>query len=186
MESLVITVFGAALPACSALLAVLITGRMNLKSGRQQSELQLHSDSLRLEYEADRQCQQTRQQQLLNLHKAISKAERAFSITSQSILHEARMPVGDFNELYLDCCSELDEARAIADLFFPEVAEPLQKMYAEMNMYWGNMTEMLRRLHSQEPFSSQQPFREKTVHASIKIQEYANLAKGKMSRIIGE
>lgn len=185
MESLVITVFGAVFPACCVLLGTLMTGRMNLKSGRQQSEFQLHSDSLKLEYEADRQRQLRCQQQLHDLHKAVSKADRAFSITSQHILSEARISVSDFNKLYLDCCSELDEARAIAGLFFPEVGEPLEKMYSEMNMYWGSMTEMLRRLHLQEPLSSEQQFRDKTVHASLKIKEYANVAKGKMSRLMG-
>jgi hypothetical protein len=135
---------------------------MDLKSGRQQSELQLHSDSLKLQYGAGKQRQLTSQQQLLNLHKAVSKAERAFSITSQSIQHEARMPVGDFNKLYLDFCSEFDEARVIADLSFPEVAERLQKMYSEINMYWGNMTECSgvficrnRTLHSSHSESKQ-------------------------------
>lgn len=119
------------------------------------------------------------------VHKILSRINREFSLTSLDIMWRAELSGSDYDQKYLASCESLDDARALIDLYFPEISEEVEKIYGQMNMFWGNFKEIRSLTETKEPHTKKQIFQNEAVAASMKIAEYTKTVKGKLKSLAG-
>ena len=98
----------------------------NLDDSRISSEIKLHREKL--------------EKFLLIL----SKIEFENSLTASYFQSDENTDIEVFRKDYRQNCYLFHEAQAIANLYLPEISKPMQKVYGEMNMYWGHQEAVIR------------------------------------------
>lgn len=182
MDTPVIT---AIIGSLSALLGASLGAIIQWRLAKENHAFQLRLDESKRLSELREREGNAHKQRLLEAHKAISKIARDFSITSLDIIWRSGMTDHDYDKQYLACCETLDEARAMCDLYLPEVSESLEKMYDQMNIFWGNFKEVLRLTALQEPYEKKEHAHSKTIAAAQNIGSSASAAKARLSNLIG-
>ena len=98
----------------------------NLHDSRISSEIKLHREKL--------------EKFLLIL----SKIEFENSLTASYFQSDKDTDIETFRKDYRQNCYLFHEAQAIANLYLPEISKAMQKVYGEMNMYWGHQEAVIR------------------------------------------
>jgi hypothetical protein len=80
---------------------------------------------------------------LAEAHKLLSKIAREFSVTNLDILWRSKMTDNEYDLRYLLACAETDELRAFAGLHEPSLTDDIEKLHGQMNIFWGNLTNIL-------------------------------------------
>lgn len=78
------------------------------------------------------------------LHIILSKIALENSQTMSFIQSDSNMKLEVFRERYLDNCSRLHEAKAIVDIYYPEMSESVRNIYGQSNIFWGFQEGVLR------------------------------------------
>lgn len=181
METSAIT---AIVGSASALLGTGLGAIIQLRIARASHAFQLRLEMDKRKLESQDKEKAERDQRLLDAHKAISMIARKFSITGLDIDWRSGMTDKEYDKAYSESCEALDEVRALCDLFFPEVSEPLEKMYAQMNLFWGNFKEVLRLTELQESYQKKEHFHKQAIAAAQDIAHSAKEAKGWLGRLL--
>lgn len=92
------------------------------------------------------------------------------------------MSVDDFNEKYMELCEKADELRMIVDFHAPEASEVCDKIYGQMNMFWGNFGNVLHLTATGEKVDHNTSCFQKAHEASREIGEKAFLAKNRLRK----
>lgn len=170
--------------SASALLGTGLGAIIQLRISRANQAFQLRLEMDKRELESQQREKAERGQRLLDAHKAISMIARRFSITGLDIDWRSGMTDKEYDKAYFESCEALDDVRAICDLFFPEVSEPLEKMYGQMNFFWGNFKEVLRLTELQESYQKKEHFHAQAIAAAQEIGQFATVAKGRLGRLL--
>lgn len=141
MDTSVITAF---VGSISALLGASLGAIIQWHLAKENHAFQLQSENRRRHAELEERESDAHKYRLLEAHKAISKIAREFSITTLDIVSRSQMTEHEYDKRYMESCQALDEVRAICDLYLAEVSEPLEAIYGQMNLFWGNFKEVLR------------------------------------------
>lgn len=54
------------------------------------------------------------------------------------------MQLDEFRTRYIENCSRLHEARAIVDIYYPEMSDSVRDIYGQSNIFWGYQEGVLR------------------------------------------
>lgn len=129
--------------ALSALLGVALNAHLQARNQVRTQNFQQHSDSAKYRREQRSKEQEQTLQRLMTAHKLLSRAAREFSITNLDILWRSEMTDGEYDVRYLAACAEVDELRALIALYEPQFTEDVEKIHAQMNLFWGNFKDVL-------------------------------------------
>ena len=122
----------------------------------------------------------------LEIHKSLSYIAREFSLTSLCIMLDARTSKLEYDRKYLESCERMDSARALIEMHFPDAGELINKLHGQMNIFWGNFTEVSALLTSNDQSGRRHIFQEKANLAALEIEELVFKAKYKLNNIARE
>jgi hypothetical protein len=125
------------------LAGVAITLIGQLVTAHKQRQFDLEMARIKLGHDASEKRQWLVRERLEKLHLIVGEIGREFSLTFLTIDREAGIRHTDYHEKYRKLCAKVEEAQMIADLYMQEVSESLEKLDGEMNMYWGNFSQVL-------------------------------------------
>ncbi len=78
------------------------------------------------------------------LHMILSKIALENSLTMSFIQSDSNMELEIFRERYLENCYRLHKAKAIVDIYYPEMSESVSRIYGQSNIFWGYQEGVLR------------------------------------------
>lgn len=166
-----------------AVLGAVLGAFIQLRIMKASQSFQLHFESGKRQMEFLEKEKEIRDQYLLKAHQSISMVARKFSLTSLDIEWRSGMTEKEYDKTYLDACAALDEARAICDLFLPDAAEPLEKIYGQMNIFWGSFKEVLRLSETGAPYPEKEKPHQEATHAAMEIARFAHTTKIQLSML---
>ncbi len=178
MDTAVIT---AIVGSLSALLGASLGAIIQLRLAAENHRFQFQIDSAKRHSETEKEEIANHKQRLLNVHIAISKIARDFSITALDINLRSGMTDLEYDKRYFESCEKLDEIRAVCDLYIPDTSKHLEKMYGQMNKFWGNFKEILRLTELNEPYEKKKYFQSEAIAAAAEIGSCAGEAKVRLS-----
>jgi hypothetical protein len=129
----------------SALLGVLITAHVQLRTQKSNQNFQLLSErQLRVN---DRLVNEraTEHELFGTAHEILSSIQREFSVTSLDIYWRAKMRETEYDQRYLEVCKQLDKLRRIIDFHAPSLSDDANLLYGQMNVFWGFLNNILYR-----------------------------------------
>lgn len=179
-----ISVVTAIVGSASALLGAGLGAAIQWRLAKASQSFQLRLEMDKRESDIEERERNEQRQRLLDAHKAISMVARQFSITAFDIAWRSGMTDKEYDKNYLEACEALDEARAVCDLFFPEVSEPLEKIYDHMNVFWGNFKEVLRLTELKESYEKKQHFHAQAIAAAQDIGASSRATKARLGKLI--
>ena len=134
-----------------ALLGVAVNSSVQLRTLRSNQQFQLALETSKQELEASKRRSDLREKEkalalerLAQAHRLLSTIGREFSLTSLDIIWRAEMKDSEYDQRYLSICEEVDELRVIAGLHESSISEDVEKLYGQMNIFWGNFKNVLR------------------------------------------
>jgi hypothetical protein len=129
--------------AGAVLLGGALTASVQLINQRANQRFQLEEAAAK--YNRERVDREKREaiKRLAEAHKLLSKIARDFSVTNLDILWRSKMTDGEYDLRYLSACGETDELRAFAALHEPSLTDDIEKLHAQMNIFWGNFKNVL-------------------------------------------
>ncbi|MHA6830271.1 hypothetical protein [Ralstonia pseudosolanacearum] len=143
MDPIYLTAFAGLVGAISTLLGVAITSRTQITNQNVNNQFQLALVQEKAKNDLQTKSNEMAAAQLAIAHKLLSHIAREFSVTGLNIMWTASMSVDDFNEKYMALCEKADELRMIIDFHAPEASEVCDKIYGQMNIFWGNFGNVL-------------------------------------------
>jgi hypothetical protein len=96
----------------------------------------LFDDRLKSEVSLERE-------KLERLHKILSVISFENSQT-MSYIQSSHTDIKDFRKRYIENCGRLNDAAAIAALYFPEMSESIREIYGQSNLFWGYQESVIR------------------------------------------
>lgn len=130
--------------ASSALFGVALTSFVQSRTHRSNQQFQYSLENERRETEKQEKERALALDRLATAHRQLSIIGREFSLTSLDIIWRADMKDLEYDQRYLSVCQQVDELRAIAGLHELSLAEDVEKIYSQMNIFWGNFKNVLR------------------------------------------
>jgi hypothetical protein len=138
------SIFTSIVAALSALFGVALTSFVQSRTQRNNQQFQYALERERREREKAEKERALALDRLATAHRQLSVIGREFSLTTLDIIWRADMKDLEYDQRYLGVCQEVDELRAIADLYETSLAEDVEKIYGQMNIFWGNFKNVLR------------------------------------------
>jgi len=176
-------IFSSIIGAISAIAGGALVALTQLKSAKESQQAQLLLEEIKSRAATIEKRKATIINSYMVIHKTLAKINREFSITSLDIMWRAGLSESEYDQKYLASCESLDEARALTDLHFPEVSELVEKIYGEMNIFWGHFKEIRSLTEAKEPHTRKQKFLDEAISVSMKIADYTRGAKGKLNSL---
>lgn len=129
--------------ALSALLGVLVSTYVQTRNQFRVQQFQQQTDTVK--YQRERQVKEHEQalERLMLAHTLLSKTAREFSITTLDILWRSKMTDGEYDVRYLATCIEVDQLRALIDLYEPDLSDDMESIHGQMNIFWGSFKNVL-------------------------------------------
>lgn len=134
-----------------ALLGVALNSSIQLRTLRSNQQFQLALETSKQELEASKRESDHREKEtvlalerLSKAHRLLSAIGREFSLTSLDIIWRAEMKDSEYDQRYLSICEEVDELRVIAGLYETSLSDDVEKLYGQMNIFWGEFKNVLR------------------------------------------
>jgi hypothetical protein len=175
-------------PFTSAIIAALaatfggcLTAFVQWRITRASQAFQLKQESGKRYADLREKERSQKRQCIIDAHKILSKIGREFSITTLDIIWRSKMDELEYDKRYLAACDTVDELRAIADLSLPDLSEKVEKVYEQMNLFWGNFKEVLRLTHIEETLEKKQHFLSSAHAASVELGRHVYAAKARLS-----
>lgn len=138
------SIFTSIVAASAALFGVALTSFVQSRTQRSNQQFQYYLEIERREIEKREKERVAALDRLATAHRQLSIVGREFSLTTLDIIWRADMKDLEYDQRYLSVCQEVDELRAIAGLYEPSIAEDVEKIYSQMNIFWGNFKNVLR------------------------------------------
>lgn len=135
---------GAGVGAAAAYITAKITTASQLNIARLNANKDIRLQEDRLFDERLKNELLTERGKLDVLHRTLSRIELENSQTMSYMQSEAKLGIEDFRQRYLENCDRLHESMAIVDIYYPRMSESLQKIYGQMNIFWGSQENLLR------------------------------------------
>ena len=139
MEAIVVPIVS----AVSALLGVALSAYVQSRAQRAGQRFQFEAEAAKHERERLAREREEALQRLMQSHKMLSKLAREFSITNLDILWRSRMTDAEYDVRYFAACTEMDELRAIIGLHEPRLANDVEQIHGQMNIFWGSFKNVL-------------------------------------------
>lgn len=137
------TVLSSIASALAALFGVALTAYVQARNEYRRQRFQQEAELQKYERESRNRRRTEAVQRLVTTHCLLSKVAREFSITNLDILWRSGMTDIEYDRRYLTACVEMDELRALVGLHEPEIAEDVEKIHGQMNIFWGNFKNLL-------------------------------------------
>lgn len=138
------SIFTSIVAASSALFGVALTSFVQSRTQQRNQNFQHALETEKRKNEKVEKEKYLALDRLATAHQLLSIIGREFSLTTLDIIWRADMKELEYDQRYLSACREVDELRAIAGLYETSLAEDVEKIYAEMNVFWGNFKNVLR------------------------------------------
>lgn len=164
-----LAILTAIIAAASALLGAGLASRAQLRAARETQEAQFQLESLKIEAATDEKRRTETLSNYAEAHKALSFICREYSLTSLDIMENAKTSKSDYDKRYIESCERLDSARATIEIYFNDAYSLTEEIYGQMNIFWGNFTEVASLIDNDEPYEKYISFHEKAVQASLRI-----------------
>jgi hypothetical protein len=129
--------------ALSALLGVLVTAHVQLRTQRSNQDFQLQNEWQRHAQERLDKEHAVQHDLFGVAHEILSAIEREFSITVLDIYWRANMPGAQYDQRYLEVCKDVDRLRRIVAFHAPSLSEDADSLYGQMNLFWGSFKQVL-------------------------------------------
>lgn len=136
-------IFTSIVAGSSALFGVALTSFFQVRTQRNNQQFQLALEASKRESDLREKDRATALERLARAHHQLSAIGREFSLTSLDIIWRAEMKDSEYDQRYLSVCEEVDELRAIAGLYETSLSEGVEKLYGQMNVFWGNFKNVL-------------------------------------------
>jgi gas vesicle protein len=143
MTNQIYLLIGAIISAAVGLLAARLTSGIQLKIARSNSKKDLLLQQQRLADERQRAEAALERAKLETLHKILSTISFETSQT-MSYIQSKDIELSVFRRRYIDNCNRLDDALAIADLYYPDMSSAVRKIYGQTNIFWGSQEALIR------------------------------------------
>lgn len=180
MEPIYLTAFVGLVGAVSTLLGVSITSRTQANNQKINNELQVTLAKEKARGELLTMSSEVAATQLAIAHKHLSFIAREFSITGLNIMWTASMSVEHFNAKYMSLCEKADELRMIVDFHAPEASEVCEKIYGQMNIFWGSFQNVLHLTAAGKKVDHTTSCFQQAHEAAREIGEKAGFAKSRL------
>ncbi|UTW46558.1 hypothetical protein KFE80_00310 [bacterium SCSIO 12696] len=135
---------GAVIGALAAYITAKATGNKQLEIAKLNAQKEitlqenmLHDERIKSEVSLERE-------KLESLHIILSKIALENSQTMSHIQSDSNTEIESFRERYLDNCSRLHQARAIVDIYYPDMSESVREIYGKANVFWGHQEAVIR------------------------------------------
>lgn len=148
------SIFTSIVVASSALSGVALTSFVQSRTQRSNQQFQYALEAEKRESEKAEKERMLALDRLAIAHRQLSIIGREFSLTTLDIIWRADMKDLEYDQRYLSMCQEVDELRYIACLYEPSLASDVEKVYGQMNIFWGNFKNVLRLTNLGEKVSS--------------------------------
>lgn len=167
--------------AVSALLGAAVNHYLQLRQQRSVEHFQANVEALKYQRSQYEVFRTEALQRLIVAHRLLSKIAREFSLTNLDILWRAEIADKDYDLRYLAICEEMDELRAIVGLYEPQVADEVERIHGNMNIFWGNFKEVLARTAKGVKVDHMTPIYSNAYNASQEIGTQVSQIKRKLS-----
>jgi hypothetical protein len=127
---------GALVTAILGLVVAKFTSGVQLKIAKDNSEKDIRLQSDRLADERLKNEVALERDKLEKLHKILSVISFENSQT-MSYIQSSETELSDFRKRYIENCDRLHDALAITDLYYPDMSEPIRKIFGQANCFWG-------------------------------------------------
>lgn len=181
-----LAVFTAVIAPASALLAVALTSRFQLRAARETQAAQHNMESMKLAFAAKEKQRADVNANFLVLHETLSYIAREYSLTSISIMLDAKTNNLEYALKHLKCCERLDKARALVAMHFSDADKFMEELYGQMSIFWWNYTEVCSLSASNAPRDRRETFQAAANQAALSIGELATKAKTRLNAILLE
>lgn len=172
--------------ALSALLGGGLTAYVQSRSQGRAHRFQQDVEAIKHRRERLSKQQSDVAQRLVNAHKLLSKTAREFSLTRLDILWRKNMTDLEFDGHYLAACADMDELRALIDLYEPQLSESVEEIHGQMNLVWGYFKEVLARTARGEPIHELDSMYGKAHAASVNIGRIVAHVKSRLVERAGK
>src|SRR5262249_40218796 len=122
----------------SALLGVALSSVLQVRTQRNNHHFQLSLEASKRESDLREKEKLLALERLTRVHRQLSVIGREFSLTSLDIIWRAEMKDSEYDQHYLSVCEQVDELRVIVGLYETSLSEDVEKLYSQMNVFWGN------------------------------------------------
>lgn len=169
--------------ASSALFGVALTSFVQSRTQRSNQQFQYALETERRESEKAEKEKALALDRLATAHRQLSIIGREFSLTTLDIIWSADMKDLEYDQRYLGVCQEVDELRAIVGLYETSLAEDVEKIYGQMNIFWGNFKNVLRLTAQGEKVTPNISGLEQAHAAAREIGERTNYIKRQLAEL---
>ncbi|MBI4985546.1 MAG: hypothetical protein HZC24_09455 [Rhodocyclales bacterium] len=167
----------------SALLGVALTSAIQSRTQRNNQQFQLALESSKRESDLREKERVLALERLAVAHRKLNIIGREFSLTSLDINWRAEMKDSEYDQRYLSVCENVDELRVIAGLYETSLIEDVEKMYGQMNIFWGNFKNVLRLTNLGEKVDHTTSCFQQAHATAIDIGRQAQALKSKLSEL---
>lgn len=181
-----LAILTAIIAPASALLAVALTSRYQLRAAREAQAAQYHVESMKLAFAAKEKQRADVSANYITLHESLSHIAREYSLTSLSIMLNANTSNLEYSLKHLKCCERLDNARALVEMHFPDAYKSMDELYGQMSIFWWNYTEISSLITSNGSLERREIFQAEANQAAIAIGELAFKTKAKLNTMVRE
>ncbi|TPG84800.1 hypothetical protein [Pseudomonas mandelii] len=181
-----LTIVTSIIAPASALLGVALASRSQLRTVREAQAAQFHVETMKLNASVKEKHRAEVIANYIEVHKALSYLTREYSFTSMDIMVRAGISEEKFDRKYLISCERLDGARALVEMHFAEIFKPVDEIYAQMNIFWGNFKEALNKIKAEKAYAEYEAVIDKARQSSLAITECAQIAKRKLNGLASE
>lgn len=144
MPKEMIIMFSAFIGTFTAYITTKITVRNQIRIAEINAEKEISLQSYKISDERTRAEVDVEREELRKLHKILSRVTLETSLTMSYIQSDNSMGLHEFRERYMESCYRLHEAKAISDIYYPEMSGSVDKVYGQANIFWGHQESVLR------------------------------------------
>ncbi|ARS53513.1 hypothetical protein [Kushneria konosiri] len=135
---------GAVIGAVAAYITTKITVRNQVRIAEINAQKDVVLQSDRLLHERVMAEVALERKELRKMHVILSRVSLETSLTMSYIQSDNNMRLHEFRERYMESCHRLHEAKAISDIYYPEMSDSVCKIYGQTNVFWGDQESVLR------------------------------------------
>lgn len=176
-------IFTSIVAGASALIGVALTSFIQMRIQRHTQNFQIELEKFKREIESQENEKKHMLERLSKVHRQLNTIEREFSLTSLVIIWQAEMSSSEYDQRYLSICEKIDELRATIDLYEPSLSEKVEKLYGQMNIFWGNFKNVLHLTTRDEKVDHMTPCFQKAHLAAEEIGQHTRSLKSQLSRL---
>lgn len=168
------TIIGALVGAISAYISARVISKNQIKITEINKEKDIQLQKNKLNLDMIKRESDLYRSKLERFHSIITKISLENSLTMSYIQSDNRMELNIFRENYLANCGLLNEAQAIADLYYPKLSQLVRKINGQSNIFWGHQESILRVI-SQQNSDNFRPDYHEILRVSQEIESLSSL-----------